>query len=889
LMDKRILSGVFFCLFLYAPLLAGEAGGQEVVKVGVSPFRVYAAELQKVEVWPERVAKIISSELAKDERIVLVEEERIQEALAREGQREVDEPLAREMGRKFDADYMVVGSITQIDGAISLDARILDIHLQTVLAFAFASGKGPEELGKIARELSREINIKILKKEMITKVLIEGNQAIEEGAIRAQIKIKEGDVLSSRALREDLKSIFQMGYFLDVRAEKRDWERGKAIVFLVEEKPVIKEIKFSGNKALKTKELEEVVGLKTRAVLNLEAVKESVSKILKKYHEEAFFVAEVEYELETLKKGEVVVHFKIREHKKIRIKTIAFSGNRVFPDEKLKKLLPETREESFLSWVTKAGTFKEEVLERDLDAILVFYYQKGFYQVKVGKPQVTHDDRGITITIPVEEGRQFKVGKLDIKGDLLASKEELFKLVNISVGEILNRDKVKESVSRLTDRYADKGYAFVDVTPQTVAHQENDWVDLTFEIQQGNKVFFERINILGNTKTRDKVIRRELKAVEGELFSLSALKKSRQSLNQLGYFKEVNLNPKKGSADDKLDLNVQVEEAPTGMLSVGGGYSSIDKMIAMVQISQNNLFGRGQKLVLSGQFGTISQYYNLSFTEPWLFDTRISAGADLFRIRREYDEFTIERTGSGARFGFPLFEEVRAYTSYKYEEIEISNVMPTASLIIQDQVGISTTSSITGALRRDSRDQFLDPSTGSDNTLSIDFAGGPLGGSNYFTKYGFNSSWYTTPFGEVTFMLHGRIDYIQSYAGHRLPLYERFRLGGINSIRGFKAYTIGPKAPNGEVIGGDKELLFNVECIFPLIPVAKIKGLVFFDAGNAFDVGEAYKLEDLRTSAGVGIRWISPVGPLRLEWGYNLRPKPGERRHGWDFSIGTFF
>jgi len=888
-MEKPILIAFLFCFLLPGGLLEGKARGQEVVKIGMLPLRVYAADREKLAGWPKRVATILSQELAKDERIVLVEEAQIQDALARVDLMEVDERLAREIGRKVDADYMILGSITQIDGSISLDARIVDVHLRGVMASAFAVGKGPEDLDSAARKLGQEVNIKVLRKELISKILVEGNRAIEEGAIRSQIKMKEGEVFSSRALREDLKSIYQMGYFQDVLAERRDWGREKAIVFIVEEKPVIKEIKFSGNKALKTSDLQEVMTLKPRTILDLNAVKENTHKILQKYRDEAYFTAEVQYELETPKKGEVIVHFKIQEHKKIRIKTIAFSGNLHFSDAQLKKLLPETKEKGFFSWATKSGTYKEEMLERDLDAILAFYLQKGFLQVKVGKPQVTYDQEAIRVNIPIEEGRQFKVGKLDIRGDLIAPKEKLFKLVKIYVGEILNRDKVRESVSNLTDQYADKGYAFVEVTPQTIIHKENDLVDLIFEIQRGSQVYFERISILGNTKTRDKVIRRELKAVEGELYSLGALKKSRENLHRLGYFKEINLSTKKGSAEDKLDLNVQVEEAPTGALSVGAGYSSIDKFVGMVQISQSNLFGRGQKLILAGQFGAVSQYYNLSFTEPWLFDTRVSAGGDLYRTRREFDDYTVQKSGGGVRFGFPLFEEVRGYTAYKYEQVEISDVKEFASIIIQDEGGTSTTSSISGALRRDSRDHFFDPTRGSDNSLSIEYAGGLLGGSNYFTKYSANSVWFNTPIWKITFMARGRIGYIHGNEGRPIPLFERYRLGGIYSVRGFKAFSIGPKAPNGEVIGGDKELLFNFEAIFPLIPAVKIKGLVFFDAGNAFDVGEPYRLDDLRTSVGVGFRWISPIGPLRLEWGYNLSPKEGESRSGWDFTIGMFF
>lgn len=888
---KRKKFTLFFLFFLLIPFGTGkgEAQSQGIVKVGLFPFRIYAPDPEKIKKWQDEIWQVLTKELAKEEQIVIPEEEKVREAWEEAFLTKDDEELAREIGQKIDLDYIIMGSLTKINGTISLDARIMDVLQGKVAASAFSEGRETEKVEEIAKKLSQELSLKILKKEVIGKVLVEGNRAIEESAIRARIKIKEGDIFSSRLVREDLKAIYQLGYFQDVRVEKRPWGRKQAVVFIVEEKPVIKEIKFSGHKALKTSELQEVLDLKPRSVLNLNAVQENLQKILKKYQEEAYLAAEVKYELETPKKGEVIVHYRINEGKKIKIKSIKFSGNKHFSDERLKKLLPETKEEGFFSWFTKSGIYKEETLERDLDAILAFYLQKGFYQAKVGKPQVNFIKDHLEIVIPIEEGPQFKVGRVDITGDLIAPKEELFKFIKTYEGEILNIDKIRESVSQLTDQYADKGYAFVEVSPQTTLHPDQKYADLSFHIQKGNKVYFERINIQGNTKTRDKVIRRELKVVEGELYSLRALNRSRENLQRLGFFKEINLTPKKGSAEDKMDLTVQVEEQPTGAFSVGAGYSSIDKLMTMIQISQNNLFGRGQRLILSAQLGSISQYYNLSFTDPWLFDTRISGGGDLYRTRREYDDYTVQRTGGGVRFGFPLFEEVRGYLSYKYEQVEISDVLETASYLIQEQKGTSTTSSIAAALRRDTRDHYFDPTKGSDHTISAEYAGGPLGGTNYFTRYGLNTVWFYTPFGKLTFMARGRIGLIQGNEGHPIPLFERYRLGGINTVRGFKAFSIGPKAPNGEVIGGDKELLFNLEMTFPLIPTIKLKGVIFFDAGNAFDVGEPYRLEKLRTSAGVGIRWISPVGPLRLEWGYNISPQEGEQRQGWDFSIGTLF
>jgi outer membrane protein insertion porin family len=889
-LSRRLLAGVVLWVILSGGGRAGWAQTQQIVKVAVFPFHVYAPDVTSLAPWGEKVARILAQELGKDEQIILVEEDQIKKMTEEMKGTVLNEEQAREVARKIDADIVIFGSITKVNGSFSLDARIVDRYEKERVSSAFAVAKGSADLEAAARRLSRQVKIRVLRKEVITKIFIEGNRAIETSAIRAQIKLQEGEFFSAQAVRNDITRIYQLGYFQDIRVEKRNWERGIAIVFVVREKPVIKEIRFSGNKALKAGDLQDLIPLKPKTVLNLNAVKESVNQILKKYREEAYYAAKVKYELQYPNPKEVVVQFQIEEYKKILIRQIAFSGNLYFPDTQLKKLLPETKEGGFFSWITKSGIYKEEVLERDLDAVVAFYLRNGFLQVKVGKPNVRIQADGIWITIPVEEGPQFHLGKVDIRGDLIDTQEKLFKIIETYPGEIFNHEKVRKSVANLTDRYADQGYAFVDVSPQTVMHSKERMVDLTYEIHKGSKVYFERINILGNTKTRDKVIRRELKAVEGELYNLDALKKSRNNLNSLSYFKEVNLSTKKGSADDKLVMNVQVEEMPTGAFSVGGGYSTLDQFIGTVSISQNNLFGRGQSLILSAQFGSISQYYNLSFTEPWLFDRPISAGADLYKTKRDYDEYSVDRNGGTVRLGFPLFELVRGYTSYKYEAVNTYNILDTASIVIRDQEGWSTTSSITGTLGRDARDVRLDPTSGSNNLVSLEYAGGFLGGSNYFTKTDASSTWFFTPFGKITYMARGRAGYIQSNEGHEIPIYERYRLGGIYTVRGFKAYSIGPKDPaTGEVIGGDSMLCFNFETIFPIASEIKLKAVVFFDAGNAWNRENSFRWDEFKTSAGFGLRWLSPVGPLRVEWGYNLNRKEGEQQSGFEFAVGALF
>ncbi len=415
-------------------------------------------------------------------------------------------------------------------------------------------------------------------------------------------------------------------------------------------------------------------------------------------------------------------------------------------------------------------------------------------------------------------------------------------------------------------------------------------MDIAYAINKGKLVYFEKIIITGNTKTRDKVIRRELKVHEQELFSGKDLKQGTRNLYRLDYFEDIKVNTSKGSSDDKINLHIDVKEKPTGMFSFGGGYSSVDRLFAMGSISQRNLFGRGQTLMLKVMTGNRSTTYNISFTEPWLFDIPLSAGFDLYDLNMDYDTYEKESIGGRLRFGYRITDYTRTSLYYGYEDAEIRNVEEDAARVIRDMEGEFRSSSVTGIISRDSRDRIFNPTEGSDNSLSIEWAGGPFGGDAAFTKYVADSGWYFPLFWGTVGVLHGKIGFATENGGGKLPVYERFFLGGMNSVRGFDWREVGPKDPKtGDEIGGNKMIQFNAEFLFPLIKDAGLMGLLFYDAGQAYDNGESIALGEVRESVGYGIRWYSPLGPIRLEYGYILDREPGERKGRWEFSIGTAF
>jgi outer membrane protein insertion porin family len=478
------------------------------------------------------------------------------------------------------------------------------------------------------------------------------------------------------------------------------------------------------------------------------------------------------------------------------------------------------------------------------------------------------------------------VGKVAISGDELTTpRADLLAKLQINKKDFFDREAIMKDIDFLTQECNDEGFANADVAPRTEPQEKTQTVDVTYQIAKGKLVYFNRINITGNTKTRDKVIRRELSVIEGDLYSRTKLKNSYMALNRLRYFEEIDFQAEKGPAETLTDVNIRVKEKATGMFSVGAGYSALDHAVISAQVSQQNLFGRGQTLSLKAALGSSSSLYDLSFVEPWLFDMPLWSKFDIWNLYREYDSYNLDSKGFGATFGYPLWPKVTGYIGYRLSIDNVKDILDTASYYIKKQAGQTTSSGVTLSLTRDTTDDAMLPTKGSRNSASVEYTGGPLLGDVSFTRYGAISSWFFPLPLDTVFGIRGRIGYMYGNEGKEVPIFERYYLGGINSLRGLR--LVGPTDPTtGEVIGGLTMLNFNVEYIFPLIKNAGMKGVVFYDTGNAWESG--YDFGDMRKTAGVGVRWYSPIGPLRLEWGYVLDPKVNEAASRWEFSIGMF-
>jgi len=796
------------------------------------------------------------------------------------------------LGRALNADYLVTGSLTQIGRKISLDVKALDVKGEKPPFSIFMVEEDIDRLAEAADRAAKSLYNQIAGIAQIDSVLVKGNQRVETEAILAVVESKKGEELDYDKLDRDLRAIFAMGYFTDVNIQTEDGPKGTIVTFVVTEKASIGSITFKGNKKVKADDLSKEAGVKLYSIFNPNEIRQSINRLKEFYRQKGYYGVEISDKIEDLPGNQVALIYDISEGEKFYIRKIEFVGNTKFDDDDLKDVM-ETSEKGILSWITKSGLLDEKKLESDIQKITTFYHNNGYIRAKAGEPKVTYEkEGGLVITIRVEEGERYAVNEVRVEGDLIVPEEELLKKASIKKEKFMNREVVRKDVLALRDVYSDRGYAYAEVMPLVKEDDKNHLVDIAYRLSPGKKVRFERINIYGNTVTRDKVIRRELAAIEGEYYSGRGVRKSTERLHRLGFFEDVEIQTKKGSEDDLMVLDINVKERPTGSFSLGAGYSGYEGATAIVQVSQNNLFGRGQRLSSSVKISTRTSLFDIRFTEPWLFDRPISAGVDLYNWEAEFDDYTRDSLGGALRFKFPLGldEYTTGSVKYLYDDSTIKDVAPTAAFQVRDMEGDNLTSSITLGAERDSRDRLWNTTRGSENELRFEYAGGFLGGDAYFNRYELKSAWYFPFPWETSFMAQGRWGYVKQREGGRLPDYQKYRIGGINTVRGYDWYDITLTDPaTGEPLGGEKMMIYNVEYRFPLIKDQGVIGVVFFDAGNVFAEDDNFTFSGIRKSVGGGVRWYSPLGPIRIEYGYILDPRPEDPSGNVEFSIGGFF
>jgi outer membrane protein insertion porin family len=715
---------------------------------------------------------------------------------------------------------------------------------------------------------------------------IRGLMKIEEDAVRERIGQTVGEALSAETVSQDIKRIYAMGYFDDIRVEVEPFEGGIKLVYIIEEKPSVRRVDIQGNEEVEAEKLAEQLTVTPGSIADTVLIQGNADIIRTIYQDEGYALAVVVPVVRELDERNVLVTYQIIEGPKVRVKRIVIEGNEAFSDKTIKKHMEtsERRWWNFYQLITQKGFYDKKVISQDMERIKAFYHNDGFIKAEVLEPQVeiSEDRESMSISVRVLEGDRFTVSSVGFAGNTVFSQDELNMVVDTESGAVISRATLGKDVSTLTGMYTEKGYALASVYPDIQPDEERNEAAVVFRVDEDHVYHVRRINISGNQSTMDKVIRREIVLNEGDVFNSKFLKRSHQKLTNLNFFEEVKFNPVPNVKEKTLDVDVEVAERSTGLLNVGGGFSTTDKFIGMVDVTQANLGGRGQYLKLKTEFSSRSLTFELSFREPWFLDRPISLDVGAYRTEREYTSYSKKATGFSLGVGRKFWDYWQVRGAYRYEQAEVFDIDDDATSVISDQEGTSDTSSISPSIVRDSRDNFLDPHRGSRNSVSTTIAG--LGGENKFWTIDLDSSWFFPVTERTTFAVRGRYGFATGIAGEELPLWERYYVGGISTIRGVR--DVGPRDESGEYIGGEQRLLFNVNYTFPLVPSAGLKGGIFFDVGTAWDGSWPFVT---RETAGAGIRWMSPLGPFKLDWAYVLDRKSGEDEYKWEFAMGTFF
>jgi outer membrane protein insertion porin family len=779
----------------------------------------------------------------------------------------------------------------------------------------------------------------------IAEITISGNRRIARDDVLGYLEnVRVSKPFAPENLSRDLRKLYESGFFEDIEVHLTRIDAGVKLRLVVRERPNIKAIEFEGNKEIDTEDLTEALSaeVKTGTIQNHGAIRRGVQKLRDKYAEEGYFLAEVTHEFEPQRDNEVILKFKIKEHEPVTVRRITFIGNHSIPDSELREVMI-TGSTTIFDFGA-GGSFRQDAFERDLLVISSLYYDRGFLTVQVATPRVmlTPDRTGIEITVTIHEGPRFRIRQLRIyerdadgrEMEPLGGRRNLREMVRAKAGDWFNRAELVKDLGTVQTMYRDAGYANVEAPPETDLDPEKKEVDIIIAIRRHDPVYFGRIEIRGNTKTRDKVVRRELEFKEQELFSETKLEKSKRRIGALGFFERVDISTEQGADPKYLDVNIEIGEKPTGTFQIGAGFSSLENFIATAQIQQANLFGHGQSLALQAQLSGARQDINIRYYEPYFFDSVFSMSASIYNQVWQYEQFSQSSIGATLTLGYPIIEpELRLSLTYTLENNEI--LPRTQSLFFGTAAAVSTyqqlplanlfndglSSSLRPTLTFDTRDNQLFPTAGIFLQGSVEYAPSWLGSENQFLRYRATGRFYYPITGSIIAKLNMEAGVVTSPDPQGVPIYARFHLGGIADIRGFELRSIGPRLPLtrnldpnaapipfGANIGGNVSYFQNLEIEFPILDAAGIRGVVFTDLGNAWNLEANYcgaapaskdavtnpcfSFEDIfnvRTSVGFGIRWFSPLGPLRFEWGFPLKRLDYEENYKFEFTIGNFF
>jgi len=729
--------------------------------------------------------------------------------------------------------------------------------------------------------------------DVIRQITVEGAQRIESGTVKSYLLIHEGDAFDAQRLDRSLKSLFATGLFADVSARRQ----GYTLVISVVENPVINRIAFEGNDKVESEQLQAETTLRPRVIYTRTKVQNDVKRILTLYRRNGRFAVTVEPKIIQLPQNRIDLVFEINEGDLSEVESIRFVGNKEFSDCRLREVV-RTKETAWWRFLSNDDNYDPDRLTLDRELLRRFYLSDGYadFRVLSAVAELTPDRRDFFLTFTVEEGARYEFGDIEVKANLRDLKaEQIEEVIEIETGDWYDISAVDDAIQTITNRVGELGFAFVDVRPRVNRDRDTQKIDITFEVNEGPRVFVERIDISGNVRTLDKVIRREFQIVEGDAFNSAKLRRSRQRLQRLNFFEKLNIEQVPGSAPDKAVINVAVEEKSTGSISLGAGYSSAVGAIGEIEITEANFLGRGQNVGLKFQLAAERSTIDLSFTEPYFLDREIAAGFDIFHVNQNLQDtssYDTQRTGFGLRAGYPITEDLTQSWNYTFRRAKITDVDTNASTLVQAQEGTEYLSQVSHNISYDKRDSPLKPTEGYQVALRTDAAG--LGGTLKHLRNTVRGATYYEVVDEWVITVGGKAGYIIGL-GEDVDILERYYIGG-DDLRGFATRGVGPRDTlTDDALGGEWMYTGTLQLGFPLGLPAElgVSGRVFTDMGSSGQLEPTNAtVEDtgsLRVSSGVGITWVSPFGPLGFDVGFPLVKEDFDEEELIRVNFGTRF
>lgn len=741
--------------------------------------------------------------------------------------------------------------------------------------------------------------------ERILELEVRGASTIAKETILAKVQTKPGFTYQDMMVSEDIRRLFALGYFTDVKADVEPLSGGIRLVFVVVEKPAISAIQFEGQRFLRKERLLQLFAVKSGELYDPRKVKEGIDLVKAEYARKGFSEAEIVSKAEINgKDNTATVYLVVDEGARMRIRGILVEGNQAFNDRRIRKVLKTKIRRWF-----RSGAYNEQVVDEDLERVRAFYRKYGYQDA-----DVTHTvyrdpaGRGLLLHLKITEGLQHRVGEVAIAGARLFPDKEILRVITLKPGSVYSQEAMQEDLRLIKQYYGDRGYIHAEVTPDPQLDSTNKRVNLTFRIQEYTLVTINRVDIQGNLRTKDIVVRREMRAYPGDRFDGAKIRKSIERLYNLGYFEEVTVDTQPTPSSDREDLILKVKEAKTGSFSFGGGFSSIDRLVGLVELEQRNFdwrnfpgfTGAGQDVRFKVEVGTVRRYFDLSFTEPWIFGYPVSLGLDVFnrtrlRSRNVGLAFEQESRGGGFRLGKEFFDQLNTSIGYQIFRTEISDVVDEASADLKAEQGVNTISEGSLQVAFDRRDNRLDTTKGFYAFASTDLAGGLFGADRDFYRLQAGASYYLPHFKRFVFESRIRTGWVNAYGDSKeVPVFERFFGGGSGTIRGYEERRVGPRDPSSnDPIGGETTLLMTAEEVMTLVKNEQgkpiIKGAVFIDVGDVWRRVADYG-ESLKVGAGVGTRLNTPIGPIRLDLGFPFSDVAGEKRKPrFHFNISRSF